>query len=154
MVGLRKYVAPLKSVIGLMCSECFTYEGLMRKHFGETLGLNLSHIRKINIKGKMLVTTESGVKTIPLAEVKQYARESCRFCDDFSSELADISAGGLGLDGWTFVVLRTEKGEDLFAKAEKAGVLNVKTVDGEFGALNLLKKLSKRKREAYPISQR
>jgi coenzyme F420 hydrogenase subunit beta len=152
MAGLRKFVAPVKFVIGLMCSECFTYEGLLKKHLGETLGLNLNNIRKINIKGKMLVKTESGVKIIPLTDAKRYARESCRFCDDFSSELADISAGGLGLDGWTFAVLRTEKGEELFSKAEKTGILNVKTVESENNALNLLNKLSKKKREAYPIS--
>jgi coenzyme F420 hydrogenase subunit beta len=151
MVGLRKFVAPVKFVIGLMCSECFAYEGLVKKHLGETSGLNLNSIRKINIKGKMLITTELGVKTISLAEAKQYARASCRFCDDFSAELADISAGGLGLDDWTFVVLRTEKGEELFSKAEKTGILNVKTVDNELNALNLLNKLSKKKKEAYPI---
>ncbi len=152
MVDLRKYVAPIKSVIGLICSECFTYEGLVEKHFGKTLGLNLNEVRKINIKGKMLITTESGVKTISLAEAKQYARRSCRLCDDFSSELSDISTGGLGLDGWTFTILRTEKGEELFSKAEKAGILNVKPVDKEMNALNLLNKLSKKKREAYTVS--
>ena len=152
MVGLRKYVAPIKYVIGLMCSECFTYEGLVEKHFGKTLGLNLNDIRKISIKGKMLITTESGVETVSLAETKQYARRSCRLCDDFSSELADISTGGLGLDGWTFTILRTEKGEELFSNAEKAGILNAKTVDEKTNTLNLLNKLSKKKREAQTVS--
>jgi len=147
MFGLKKYTAPLKFLIGLMCSECFAYEGLMEKHIHETLGINLNDVRKMNIKGKMLVTTKSGVKTIPLVEVKQYARKSCRFCDDFSSELADISTGGLGLNGWTFTIIRTEKGEELFSSAEKAGFLNVKTVDEEPYALNLLVKLSKKKRK-------
>jgi len=27
--GLKKYMAPLKLLIGLACSECFTYEGLI-----------------------------------------------------------------------------------------------------------------------------
>jgi len=106
----------------------------------------------MNIKGKMLVTTESEVKTIPLAEIKQYARKSCRFCDDFSSELADISMGGLGLDRWTFTIIRTEKGEELFANAEKAGLLNVKNVDKETNALNLLTRLSKKKKETGKAS--
>ncbi len=147
MTGLKRYTAPLKFLIGLMCSECFNYEGLMEKHIRETLGINLNGIRKMNIKGKMLVTTETGVQTIPLADVKQYARKSCRFCDDFSSEFADISTGGLGLDGWTFTIIRTEKGEELFSNAEKAGFLSTKTVDKEINALNLLIKLSKKKKE-------
>lgn len=147
MSGLKKYSAPLKFLVGLMCSECFTYEGLMEKHIKEALGVNLNSIKKMNIKGKMLVTTESEVKAIPLADVKQYVRKSCRFCDDFSSELADISVGGLGLDGWTFVIIRTKEGEELFEAAEKAGIIETRPVEkGEF-ALSLLLKLSAKKRK-------
>jgi len=152
MAGLKKYTAPIKYLIGLLCSECFTYDGLMEKHIHEKLGINLSDIKKMNIKGKMLVTTNSGTIIIPLAEAKQYARESCHFCDDFSAELADISTGGLGLEGWTFTIVRTGKGEELFLKAEQTGFLNVKPVDTETNALNLLKKLSKKKREVSAVS--
>lgn len=145
MLGLKKYTT-VKFLIGLMCSECFTYEGLMEKHIQETLGINLSDIIKINIKGKMFVTTKSEVKIIPLAEAKKYARESCRSCDDFSSELTDISVGGLGLNGWTLTVIRTEKGEELFSSAEEVGVIKTRNVNGEVNALSLLHRLSKKKR--------
>jgi len=148
MAGLKRYSAPLKFLIGLMCSECFTYEGLMKKHIHEKLGLSLGNIRKMNIKGKMFVTTESGVQTISLAEAKQHARKSCRFCDDFSSELADVSAGGLGLEGWTFVVIRTKEGEELFENAEKSGALMTRPVEQNEPASNLLVKLSRKKRES------
>jgi coenzyme F420 hydrogenase subunit beta len=148
MAGLKRYTAPIKFLIGLMCSESFYYEGLMQKHIQEKLGINLNAIKKMNIKGKMLITTEKGVKAIALSEIKQYARRSCSFCDDFSSELADISTGGLGLDKWTFTIIRTEKGEDLFSKADKAGILNVKAAETEANALNLLTKLSRKKRGA------
>ena len=84
---------------------------------------------------------------IPLAEIKQYARKSCSFCDDFSSELADISAGGLELDKWTFIIIRTEKGEKLFADAEKAKVIKTRDVKEEPNALSLLHKLSNKKRQ-------
>ena len=147
MLGLKKYVAPVKFLIGLMCSECFSYEGLIEKHIRETLDINLGDIRKINIKrGKMFIKTKSEVKIIPLTEVKQYARESCRFCDDFSSELADISTGGLGLEGWTFVIIRTEKGEELFSSAEKAGVIKTRNVNEKLSIISLLQKLSRKKR--------
>jgi len=146
--GLKKYGVPLKFLIGLMCSECFTYEGLMEKHIRETLGVNLSAIKKMNIKGKMLITTESEVKAIPLADVKPYVRKSCRFCNDFSSELADISVGGLGLDGWTFAVIRTKEGEEVFEAAKKAGIVETRPVEkGEF-ALSLLLRLSAKKRKS------
>jgi coenzyme F420 hydrogenase subunit beta len=148
MSGLKKYTAPLKFLIGLLCSECFSYEGLVEKHIHETLGFNLGNVRKMNIKGKMLVTTESGVKTIPLAEIKRYARNSCRFCDDFSSELADVSVGGLGLEGWTFVILRTKDGQEVFEAADKAGALKTRPVEKDEPALSLLVKLSGKKRKS------
>jgi coenzyme F420 hydrogenase subunit beta len=154
MAGLKRQTGPLKFLVGLMCSESFSYEGLMENHIHGKLGINLNDIKKINIKGKMLVTTDSGVTEIPLAEIKPYARKSCSFCDDFSSELADVSVGGLGLDGWTFTIIRTEKGEELFSSAEKAGYLRTKTLDEESFALKLLKKLSHRKRATIAVSQK
>lgn len=145
LAGLKKYVAPLKLLIGLACSECFIYDGLMQNHISGKLGIDLNYIKKINIKGKMFVTLPSETVAIPLAEAKQYARQSCRFCEDFSSELADISVGGLGLDGWTFVIIRTEKGEELLSNAENAGAIITEAVNQEPNALNLLIKLSKKK---------
>ncbi|MEM3702932.1 MAG: Coenzyme F420 hydrogenase/dehydrogenase, beta subunit C-terminal domain [Candidatus Bathyarchaeia archaeon] len=148
LAGLKKYVIPLKFLIGLACSECFLYEGLIESHIHGKLGIDPNRIRKINIKGKMLVSLDSGTVAIPLAEVKEYARKSCHYCEDFSSELADISAGGLGLEGWTFVIIRTEKGEELFSNAEKAGVITAKRADTEPSILNLLIKLSRKKQAA------
>ena len=147
MAGMKKPTAPLKFLIGLMCSECFTYNGLMCEHIQKKLGINLADIRKMNIKGKMLITTDAGVTPIPLAEIKQYTRKSCSICQDFSSELADISVGGLGLDGWTFTIIRTERGEELFSAAEKAGYLITKPLEEGSFAMGLLTKLSKKKRE-------
>ena len=130
-----------------MCSECFVYEGLMEGHIRGKLGIVPGEIRKMNIKGKMMVTTNAGVTAIPLVDVKQYVRKSCGVCDDFSSELADISVGGLGLDGWTFTIIRSEKGEELFSSAEKAGAIVTKPLEEGSFALGLLMKLSRRKRE-------
>jgi coenzyme F420 hydrogenase subunit beta len=148
-VPLKKYSSMLKFTVGLMCTESFTYEGLIQKHIQGKLGVNLEDIRKINIKGKVLVTTKSGeVKTIPLAEAKQYTRKGCLPCTDFSAELADISTGGLGLSEWTFTVIRTKKGEEIFDSAERAGALRTRPVEEERAALDLLIKLSKRKRKS------
>jgi coenzyme F420 hydrogenase subunit beta len=146
MAGLKKLTRPLKFLIGLMCSESFNYEGLMKNHVQEKLGINLRNIKKINIKGKMLVTTDTEVTAIPLKEVKQYARTSCYICEDFSSELADISVGGLGLNEWTFTIIRSEKGEELISNAETAGFIITKPVEEGAFALRLLKKLTLKKK--------
>ena len=146
-VTLLEHVNPLQFAIGLMCTESFTYEGLMEEHIQGKLGIDLHDVKKINIKAKLLVTTKSGeVKVIPLKEAKQYTRKSCTMCTDFSAELADISVGGLGLSGWTFTILRTEKGEKFFDDAVRKGFLKTRPVEDEKRAHDLLLKLSRRKR--------
>jgi coenzyme F420 hydrogenase subunit beta len=148
MNGVKKFSAPIKYLVGLMCSECFDYEGLMETYIKGKLGINLNDITKMNIKGKMLVTTPTGTTAIPLADIKPYVRKSCSVCEDFSSELADISVGGLGLDGWTFTIIRTEKGEELFTNAEKTGFLESKPLEQGAFSKGLLLKLSKKKHDA------
>jgi coenzyme F420 hydrogenase subunit beta len=110
-------------------------------------GVDLRDVKKMNIKGKLLVTTSSGVVGFPLAEIKQFHKESCGVCGDFSSELADISVGGVGLDGWTLTVIRTEKGEEVFSGAEKSGGLRSKPLDAEAKAYSLMVRLSEKKRK-------
>lgn len=147
MLPLKKYVKALSFTVGLMCTESFTYTGLMEKHIQGTLGIDLHDIEKLNIKAKVLVAMKSGeVKIIPLKEAKQYARKPCAFCTDFSAELADISAGGVGLTGWTLTILRTERGEELFENAERENLFETKPVEQEKKALEILIKLSRRKR--------
>ncbi len=147
MFPLKKYAERLSFAVGLMCTESFTYEGLVEKHIQNELDVDPHDIKKMNIKAKVLVTTKSGeVKVIPLKEAKQYTRKSCLPCTDFSAELADISTGGLGLSGWTLTIIRTEKGEEIFEDAEEAGLLKTRPAEEEKRALELLVKLSRKKR--------
>lgn len=147
MARLKKYVASIKFAVGLMCTESFTYEGLIEAHVKNKLGINPEQIKKMNIKGKIIVETWSGEeKTITLKEAQAYTRQGCSHCRDFSSELADISAGGLGLNNWTFAVIRTEKGEKIFEAAEKSGAITTKPVDKEGKPWKLLHLLSNKKR--------
>jgi len=145
---LKKYSSIVKLIIGLMCTECFVYEGLVKKHIEGILGVSLNDVKKINIKGKVLISTKSGqTRAFPLQEAKQYTRKGCLPCTDFSAELADISAGGLGLDGWTFTILRSKKGEEIFDDAENAGAVRTRSVAEEKFASDLLLKLSRRKKK-------
>jgi coenzyme F420 hydrogenase subunit beta len=148
MVPLKKYASKLGIVIGLMCTESFTYHGLMEKHIQGIMNINPQDIKKINIKGKVLITLKNGeTKEVSLSEAKQYARTSCVLCSDFSAELADISVGGLGLTNWSFIILRTPKGVELFEEAEKANVIRTRPVEKEEKALHLLNNLSMKKRK-------
>jgi len=148
MVPLKKYVDKLAFTIGLMCTESFSYEGLLEKHIRGVLGINPLDIRKMNIKGKLIITLNNGEnREIPLPEAKQYATTFCVLCSDFSAELADISVGGLGLSDWTFTIIRTKKGLEIFEGAEKAGALKTRPVEEEQKAFDLLVRLSKMKRK-------
>ena len=145
----KKY-SSVNLFIGLMCSECFDYETLFEQHLHKELGLKLEDIIKINIKGKMIITMKDRqTHTLPLKEVKQYSRKSCRNCSDFSSELADISIGGLGLQDWSYVIVRSESGEQFFSSAEKAGIIQTRNAEEEVKALDLLRKLSIKKNKNF-----
>ena len=86
MFPLKKYSNPLQFTVGLMCTESFTYRGLLEDHITGKLGVDLNDVVKMNIKGKILVYLKSGEeKSIPLAEAKQYTRNSCHACNDFSA---------------------------------------------------------------------
>jgi len=148
--GLKKF----RSVVftaGLMCSETFTTEGFLDHLLQRTLGIDLADVRKVNIKGRVLVDVapgregglrhgtvagtearivEPGLVEIPLKECKPSARDACHWCPDFSAELADVSAGGLGLEGWTFSVVRTEIGVEWLYRAARAGRLEVRDAAG------------------------
>jgi len=144
---LKKY-SIVKFTIGLMCTECFDYDGLVKKHIEGVLGVDLNDVNKINIKGKVIVSTKSGqTKAVSLQEAKRYTRKGCFPCMDFSAELADISVGGLGLNGWTFTILRSKMGEEIFDCAEKAGAVRTRSVEEEKLASELLIKLSTRKKK-------
>jgi coenzyme F420 hydrogenase subunit beta len=147
MIPLKNYVEKLKLTIGLMCSGSFSYKGLVENYIKGKLDINPSDISKINIKGKVLLEMKSGeTKAIPLKKVQPYLRKSCSTCTDFSAELADISVGGLGLNGWSLVIIRTEIGEKLFTDAVKAELLEVRPVKEEKRSFDLLINLSKRRR--------
>jgi coenzyme F420 hydrogenase subunit beta len=145
---LKKYTSLLKFTVGVFCSKCFTYEGLVNEYIQGKLGIHPSEVDKINIKGRMLLTTKSNeLKSIPLTDVKKFTNNCVVACSDFSAELADISVGGVGLKGWTLIILRTEKGEEVFLKALLKGLIRTKSVETEKKMIDLLLRLSKMKRK-------
>ena len=150
MLPLKKYAEKLKFTIGLLCSGCFSYNELM-KTLKEKLGINPEKIKKMNIKGKLIITVKSGKqKKVPLEQIQAFIRKSCKTCTDFSAELADISIGGLGLKGWSLVILRTENGEKLYKEALKRKLLEEKPIQKQKSSLRLLILLSRKAKERLP----
>lgn len=148
VLPLKKYADALKFTIGLFCSESFIYDGLVKGFLSEKLGVRPEDVKKVNIKGKFLIKMrDEQVKMVPLKDVKEYACRFCSTCPDFSAELADISVGGLGLEGWTLTIIRTEVGDEIFRRVESKGILKTKPLEDN-KVIELLVRMSKRKREA------
>ena len=106
--------SPIDVKLGLFCMENFSY-----KYFGNLLkeyDLKMDDIEKFQIdKGFMflLLKTKEKVK-IPLSEAKRIIRKNCNICVELTSETSDISIGSIGSDdGWSTLIIRTEKGEEI-----------------------------------------
>ena len=119
----------------------------MEQKIQQEMGIDLQDVTKVNIKGKVLVSTRSGVvHEIPLKEAKAHARPECSYCGDFSGEHADISTGGIGLEGWTVTVLRTPRGHTLFRQAVAEGQFSVRPISEFPDSWDLLVRHARRQR--------
>jgi coenzyme F420 hydrogenase subunit beta len=119
----------------------------------QELGLDLDHLARVNIKGKLLFYTDSGDEVIyPLKQSHRFTRPGCLHCPDFAAEHADISFGGLGQgDGWTLSIVRTDLGKEIWEGALAAGLLESKrAADEDPDAVALMFKLAARSRQRWP----
>ncbi len=139
--------------IGLLCSKTFD-DAIFPELFEAKYGLQRAEIVKMNIKGVFQVWMRDGsYHEIPLKEAHAWTREGCKACPDFAAEHADISTGGIGAFGdWTLTLLRTEKGEALFNDMEAGGVVEVRPIEDDPGAVELLHRLSRVSRRRWPAT--
>ncbi len=145
---IKRPVRPVKLVIGLLCCETFDYDAFMIGKVQHELGVDLKDVVKVNVKGKVIVTLASGEDiNIPLKEARPYANEWCHHCPDFAAEHADLSCGGLGMEGWTMILVRSATGENFLDRAAAAGVIELRAADEEPNALAVMDRLARKQRE-------
>lgn len=135
--------------IGIFCMENFAYQNL-RKISEEYCKVSLENVHKMDIsRGQFSVHTKTGeCASVPVKEVSSLARDACHVCPDLTNELADISVGSIGSPpGWSTVLIRTEKGKEIFQKAQEEGYLISKPLEETETGLPLLIKLAKGKRK-------
>jgi coenzyme F420 hydrogenase subunit beta len=145
--GIKRWIRPVKLIIGLMCCETFDYEAFMIGKVEQEMGIPLRRIKKVNVKGRVIVTLDDGSDIeIPLRDARPYANEWCHHCPDFGAEHADLSCGGLGMEGWTMILVRSERGRDYLDRAVAAGVLELRLAEEEPKALEVMDRLARKQR--------
>lgn len=139
------YQEKIKLVIGLFCSESFTEAGI--DALSEELGVEKRDIRNINIKGKVVIELADGrEENKSLKAFGKYARPACLYCLDYAADNSDIGLGGIGPDGYTFTVVRTEAGHKAFQSLLETGWIETIPMEEQPKAKALLARLSKYKR--------
>ncbi len=120
----------IKYTIGLFCMESFSYESIINL-VKDKFEQDIQNLTKMNIdKGKFIINLKSGEEmAVELKEVQSYARDNCHFCEDLTSDYADISVGSIGSQGgWSSVITRTKEGDDIFKGAIKAKLIKSKAL--------------------------
>ena len=121
----------LAITIGLFCFGTFSMTPLL-KYVEDNYHVKPSEIKRIRLSRTFVVETEKEKIRIPVSEVESHIMPSCRTCEDFTSELADISIGGAyPLEDWSTVIIRTKRGEDFFYDAVANGVISTWVIEQE-----------------------
>ncbi len=145
---LKQYVDAVQFTIGLLCTETFVFDGFIHEYLQDKVGIDPQDVVKVNVKGKVVTDIKDGTRIeTPLIEARVYQRHQCNYCGDFSAEHADISAGGVGSDGWTILILRSERGERIFKRTIEKGYLEVRPASEFERSMKVLKRLTETQRK-------
>ncbi len=139
----------IKFKIGLFCMESFPYEGVLNL-IKEQFDKDYKKVRKMDISGgKFIIYMDTGEDfQVPLNNVKSYARHNCHYCEDLTSDYADISVGSIGSgSGWSSVITRNKKGEELFKEVVKAKLIEAKSLKEVKPGQFLLERIAGTKRK-------
>ncbi len=135
---------------GLFCSESFSNESINK--LAEIIGEDPASIENINIKGGVIIRLENKeVKNVSLKRYREWARPACLYCLDYGAENADIGAGGIGIDGWTYTLIRTKRGHEAFQAALTDGWLETRPLSDEPRGEFLMNRLSANKKKNRPL---
>ncbi|HBC93635.1 MAG TPA: hypothetical protein DCZ10_12275, partial [Pelotomaculum sp.] len=110
-------------VIGLFC-----FGALSAEFYSFLNERGLANCSRMDIpKGSVDFRQEDGSQIImPLEEIRYLIKDTCLACYDPLSELADVSVGSTEqYPGWNTLVVRTAKGRQLVADANKAGIIEL-----------------------------
>ncbi len=111
-------------VVGLFCMWSLSYrdfENLMKPLTAH------ESLKRIDVpRGRFIVETDRGAIELDHDAVRSHARQACRTCFDFTSELADLSVGSTEWkDDWNTLIVRTGAGRTFLEEAVQKGRIEV-----------------------------
>jgi coenzyme F420 hydrogenase subunit beta len=131
--------------IALLCTKSFDYEALIVRELQRTRGVDLDRVKKIDVvRGRLIVEYTDGAIAVDesIRDFHGAALKGCDECADFLGRAADLSVGSVGsIDGWTSVVVRTERGRAALDKARP--MLDLREID-DVSALIRLDEMNKK----------
>jgi coenzyme F420 hydrogenase subunit beta len=138
----------IKYKIGLFCMESFPYSEII-KLAKDKFDKEIDQLTKMNIdQGKFIINLKSGEElAVDLKEVQSYARDNCHYCEDLTSDYADISVGSIGSQGgFSSVITRSKDGDKLFNDVLKAGLIESNSLKDVKPGQGLLERIAGVKR--------
>lgn len=148
-MGRKKLGEHVKFAIGLFCLDSFKYNQLFQEFVQIKNQISLEQVDKVDIKNNRfnLFSGEKILLDLPVKDLKPYELPGCKYCQDFSAELSDISIGAVGSPkGWTTILIRSSFGEEVFQSAIEEGVIESKSLNDVKPGISLVSKLSKLKK--------
>lgn len=129
-VWQHKVVNSLRLIIGLFCLWTFSLR-LLLEYLLHEHGVTPNTIRHVDLSPhSYIIYLENDEIYIPLSEAKDHIMNRCRTCADFTSEFADLSVGGASpLEGWSTVIIRTKRGEEVFKEAVNEGTMEIRRME-------------------------
>ncbi|MHA2297958.1 MAG: Coenzyme F420 hydrogenase/dehydrogenase, beta subunit C-terminal domain [Candidatus Hodarchaeales archaeon] len=137
--GVRKYQSNFLNkvltentrifTIGLFCYENFPYSQL-KVAIEKKYRIPVGEINKMDIEhGNLYIHTEEGrILENPIGDFNSIVPEACKFCTNFTAELANISIGSIGSKPkWNTVIIRDEEGLEFIEKAVDDGIIETTT---------------------------
>ncbi len=113
-------------LVGLFCRENYEYscmEELVRAQ-----GVEMSRVDRIEVYDEFRVYSDGSRTDLPVTDIKDCVPRHCLVCRDFGAELADIAVGsGASCEGSSTVVIRSQKGEEVFAGMEQSGLIRTQS---------------------------
>ncbi|MFX1262526.1 MAG: Coenzyme F420 hydrogenase/dehydrogenase, beta subunit C-terminal domain [Promethearchaeota archaeon] len=114
---------------GLFCTKSYDYTGLT--NFLKEQGIDIKDAKRFAIAGgKMMVEHSEGEAEWEVGALEEFSASSCAYCQDMNGRNADISCGNVGSDdGWTTLLIMTERGEKVFKQAVKSKAIEAESID-------------------------